>query len=439
MEALTPLAPPIVELGFEAPQPVRRATVGFRIILAIPHLLFAALLSIPLFFAAFAGWWAALFTGRMPAGIGDFLGSGIRYWARLYAYLYLLTDTYPSFSLAEGYADPVTVLLPPRGRLNRAAVLFRAVIGIPAFIAISVIGSGVQLAMIVIWVVLLVSGRRPTSVFEALATTLRYQVRAYAWYLMLTSAYPDGLFGDFPIGGVGIAPPPRPDAPAGAVGSTPGFPGPGTTWTAPAPGTIPPPPLAPGYIPPPPPAPGYIPPPPPAPGLVGPQSGTPRITSLVLSKGGRRLVVTFIVLGVLLSVGQLVVSMVFGLRSTEAMRELDRQYDALLTAEEAHDDAMLSCGLSGGVDCAIGAHAELADALRRFEIGLSGIDVPSGALDEADQLRDDTIAFAALLDQLSVPTSDPSAYGELVARYRMLEVQVDDDYYDLSDALFYEG
>ena len=43
---------------------------------------------------------------------------------------------------------------------------------------------------------MLVTTRLPRSLFEAEAAALRYQLRAYAYFAMLTSEYPRGLFGD---------------------------------------------------------------------------------------------------------------------------------------------------------------------------------------------------------------------------------------------------
>jgi hypothetical protein len=76
-----------------------RLTVAFRIILVIPHLLVLAVLGLALLFVAIIAFFAVLFTGRWPVGLRDFaLGVG-RWWLRVQAYLLLLTDPYPPFSL----------------------------------------------------------------------------------------------------------------------------------------------------------------------------------------------------------------------------------------------------------------------------------------------------------------------------------------------------
>lgn len=77
-----------------------RLTTAFRLILAIPHLLALAGLTIALMVVGVIAFFAVLFTGRWPAALRDFaLGVG-RWWLRVDAYMALLTDEYPPFSLS---------------------------------------------------------------------------------------------------------------------------------------------------------------------------------------------------------------------------------------------------------------------------------------------------------------------------------------------------
>jgi hypothetical protein len=78
-----------------------RWTTGFRLILVIPHALVLAILAIALAVVAIIGLFAVLFTGRWPEALRTFaLGVG-RWWLRVQAYLLLLTDEYPPFTLGE--------------------------------------------------------------------------------------------------------------------------------------------------------------------------------------------------------------------------------------------------------------------------------------------------------------------------------------------------
>lgn len=76
-----------------------RLTVAFRIILAIPHLIVLTFLGIAWGITSIIAWFAILFTGRFPEGLSRF-GVGVLQWnIRVEAYVLLLHDEYPPFSL----------------------------------------------------------------------------------------------------------------------------------------------------------------------------------------------------------------------------------------------------------------------------------------------------------------------------------------------------
>ena len=83
----------------DATLPRNRLTVGLRLLLAVPHY-------IALFFVLF-GWWvttivswvAILITARYPHGLYDFGVGALRWLLRVEAYLLLMIDEYPPFTL----------------------------------------------------------------------------------------------------------------------------------------------------------------------------------------------------------------------------------------------------------------------------------------------------------------------------------------------------
>ncbi|MGV9267921.1 DUF4389 domain-containing protein [Kitasatospora sp. NPDC003701] len=89
------------------------------------------------------------------------------------------------------------------GELNRLAVFFRIVLVIPAMIIQAVLYAGWWTVAFISWLVVLILGRMPQPLFEATAAILRYRMRYMAYLLMLTSAYPKRLFGDEPAPGSG--------------------------------------------------------------------------------------------------------------------------------------------------------------------------------------------------------------------------------------------
>lgn len=76
-----------------------RLSVAFRIILVIPHLMLLVLLGVAWGLTSILAWFVILFTGRFPAGLYRF-GVGVLQWnIRVEAYVLLLHDEYPPFTL----------------------------------------------------------------------------------------------------------------------------------------------------------------------------------------------------------------------------------------------------------------------------------------------------------------------------------------------------
>lgn len=201
------------ELDVFPPPQQRRWTVLLRLILAIPHLVVLWALSIATFFVALCGWFGALFTGRLPQWCGDFLRSYIAYLARVSGYLMLMVDVYPPFSLDTAADYPVRTWFPPPTELNRAAVLFRLILAIPILALTSWFMSGWAFISLILWLIVLITGRMPRTIFEATAAILRIQLRVDTYFYMLSPTYLKGVFGDGPEpppGTVPLASPTRP-------------------------------------------------------------------------------------------------------------------------------------------------------------------------------------------------------------------------------------
>ena len=80
--------------------PRDRVSVGFRVLFAVPH--FVALIFVLLGWCltTIAAWFIILFTGAYPRGLYDFGVGALRWLLRVEAYMLLLIDDYPPFSLA---------------------------------------------------------------------------------------------------------------------------------------------------------------------------------------------------------------------------------------------------------------------------------------------------------------------------------------------------
>lgn len=88
----------------ELPRPTKprdRVTVAFRLILAIPHLIAIWLIGFGWAAVTCVAWFAILFTGRYPERLYAFAVGALRWTTRVEAYLLLLADEYPPFTLDD--------------------------------------------------------------------------------------------------------------------------------------------------------------------------------------------------------------------------------------------------------------------------------------------------------------------------------------------------
>jgi len=81
------------------PEELSRWLIFVKWLLAIPHIIVLGLLFIVASIAWLIAWFAILFTQRFPRGLFDFIIGVLRWNYRVSAYIYLLRDDYPPFSL----------------------------------------------------------------------------------------------------------------------------------------------------------------------------------------------------------------------------------------------------------------------------------------------------------------------------------------------------
>jgi Domain of unknown function (DUF4389) len=431
-DPVTSSGPPPILVAVADPAPQRRVTVAFRLILAIPHFIALYVLSIAAFVILIIGWFGALFSGRLPEFADSFIAGYLRWTVRVYAYLLLLTDAYPPFTLDEDAAYPVRLGIPPAQPLNRAAVFFRIILCIPAYIVAMVLiyGAGTLISFIA-WLVTLVAGRLPDSFHLAFAAVLRYSTRSSGYFWLLTPAYPRGVYGDRPGATTWADAQPAAGAPAAygygapgqgyqAPGQGYGTPGQGYGYGNPAQGY--------GYG-----APGSAYGNPgygapygsqPVPGGYGPQpvfpqNFQPANWALLLTSGARRLVTLFIVLGAVLSIGYLVLQGVLvgksssgALAATTAIPRLEVAYTALDGNVNSWEKASAACG--GQLACVTPLDAKAAGYFQDFGSQLAGTSVPASARPDAARLQRATTQLATDFTELS-QASTAAQYQSTVA------------------------
>src|SRR5690242_15653015 len=79
--------------------PRDRLTVAVRLLLGIPHFVVLFFLIFAWTLATIAAWFVILITGEYPPGLYDFSVGTFRWLMRVEAYMLLLVDEYPPFSL----------------------------------------------------------------------------------------------------------------------------------------------------------------------------------------------------------------------------------------------------------------------------------------------------------------------------------------------------
>jgi hypothetical protein len=168
-----------------------RLTTFFRWILATPHFLFAIAYAVAFYVVYIIAWFALMFTARWPAGLYEFTSGFLRYITRLNAYLSLGVDKYPPFTGADDDSYPVRVhIAPPLDRYSRVKVFFRFIYAIFAMVIRYALGIVMTFVSFLSWFAIVVTGRQPVSLHNALKFALSYTTRADALIFLITETYP---------------------------------------------------------------------------------------------------------------------------------------------------------------------------------------------------------------------------------------------------------
>lgn len=88
-----------VTYDVEYPERLSRLLIFVKWLLIIPHVIVLCLVLIAYMVTAIIAWFAILFTGRYPEGLFRFAVGATRWGARVNAYVWLMRDDYPPFSL----------------------------------------------------------------------------------------------------------------------------------------------------------------------------------------------------------------------------------------------------------------------------------------------------------------------------------------------------
>lgn len=168
-----------------------RLTAFFRLLLAIPWVIFAYLYTVAAYVAAVLAWFAIMFTKRYPQGLYSFVAGFIRYSGRLGGFVTLAADPFPPFSGGSRPDYPVRIeVAGPQPEYSRAKTFFKVVLYFPQML----IGYGAQLlvgaAAFITWWRVLFTGKQSATMHDALRVGMAYYLRSTAFVLLLTETHP---------------------------------------------------------------------------------------------------------------------------------------------------------------------------------------------------------------------------------------------------------
>lgn len=175
----------------DPPAKRNRLTVFFRLFCVIPHFLWAYVYGIAFVVAVVLAWFAIVLTGRWPAALYDFAAGYLRFLARMYAYLYLVTDVFPPFDGGEHPAYPVRYeIAPPKASYSRLKAFFRVILAIPVYLVQYALSFFLFVVAVALWFVAVFTGRTPAQLAEAMRMPMAYYLRANAYFTLVTEEWP---------------------------------------------------------------------------------------------------------------------------------------------------------------------------------------------------------------------------------------------------------
>ena len=131
-----------------------------------------------------------LFRRKYPRWWFDFNRELVRFCARIFAYLALLDDRYPSTD--EQQSVRFELPYPDAERdLNRWLPLVKWLLAIPHYIVLAFLYLGAFFALIGAWFAILFTGSYPRSIFGFVEGVVRWHNRVVGYaFILVTDAYP---------------------------------------------------------------------------------------------------------------------------------------------------------------------------------------------------------------------------------------------------------
>jgi hypothetical protein len=188
-----PLYPAGIEIAY--PAELNRWLPLVKWLLAIPHYFALFFVGIGAFFVAVFAFFAVLFTGRWPRGAFDYLVGTYRWAYRLIAYLHLMTDAYPPFSLADDPSYPVRIDVEYPEHIANWRPLVQWLLALPYLLVAGALYSLTGVLTFIAFFTVLFTKQIPRGIFELMVPGLRWNLRGNAYAYFATDRYPPFTWG----------------------------------------------------------------------------------------------------------------------------------------------------------------------------------------------------------------------------------------------------
>ena len=166
-----------------------RLTVFFRLLLAIPQLIWLYFFGIVAAFALLFAWIVAVFTGRVPDSLHNLLARYQRLTTHVAAYTLLIANPWPPFGGSPG-TYPIDLRVDEAAPQSRLTVFFRGLLAIPALVLAYVFRLVNTLIAVLGWFYSLIFGRMHEGMRDLSAWMLQFEMQTYCYLFLLTGRYP---------------------------------------------------------------------------------------------------------------------------------------------------------------------------------------------------------------------------------------------------------
>jgi Domain of unknown function (DUF4389) len=205
--------PVTYEADYQAEQ--NRATTFFRIILAIPWFIVAIFYYIAVAITHFIAWVAIIILGRYPEGLYNFNSGMVRFFVRTSAWVYLQTDEWPPFGIADDPNYPIRVNFAPRAEhQSRLKAFFRIILALPLLVVSYAVSYAHLWIAVIAWLTIVFRGYLPEQLNTAMTFCNSFYARLYGYIVLVTDDYPPiGEEKAKGVGNLGAGPAAPPQAP----------------------------------------------------------------------------------------------------------------------------------------------------------------------------------------------------------------------------------